>query len=521
MASTKPRRSALRKSLFTNVPPSINFVAHNEQATTLPMEIRRHMKWKMSSITPLIVRRVLTNSNFRMTKKNTDWVGQWGKHMKSIYFKLLSEHQKINHFPGTFVIGRKDRLWVVYSLLREKYGRKEFGYLPETYILPGDMNKLKAAWDQTDPNIRWILKPPASARGTGIQVIGKMSQLPSDKEFILQSYVNNPRLINGHKFDIRMYVLVCSFNPLRIYIYEEGFARFASEKYNLLADSLENQYVHLTNFSINKNSSAYIPNDDVTASKGHKWTLKVLFKYLNEAGVNVDTVWGQMVDIVIKTCISAEPTVQPLNDTKLKSLYSCYELFGFDVMLDDNLKLHLLEVNISPSLHSTSVLDIAVKGPLVRDILNMASFHIPPEISPQQKEKVRSSLKMSLEASVCLDDRMYVNYFSQEEIRKHTQFEKVKQRSKYLDKILEHLTPDDVRMLIRSEDELHRRGRMIRVYPTVDSHRYHKYFDAPRYYNMLFDAWETKYSDDRKEGRAVLDELCKKMVHVHVSSPKY
>ena len=57
---------------------------------------------------------------------------------------------------------------------------------------------------------------------------------------------------------------------------------------------------------------------------------------------------------------------------------------------------------------------------------------------------------------------------------------------------------------------------MIRVYPTTESRRYHKFFEAPRYYNMLFDAWEHKYSNKRKEGRGILEALCLKNHHLIV-----
>lgn len=65
--------------------------------------------------------------------------------------------------------------------------------------------------------------------------------------------------------------------------------------------------------------------------------------------------------------------------------YSCYELFGFDVIIDERLRPWLLEVNISPSLHSASPLDQSVKGPIIADILNMAALHIPDKLSQQQQ----------------------------------------------------------------------------------------------------------------------------------------
>ena len=58
-----------------------------------------------------------------------------------------------------------------------------------------------------------------------------MNEVPTDERSGIQRYISNPLLINGLKFDLRLYVVVISFEPLRIYVYKEGLARFASESY--------------------------------------------------------------------------------------------------------------------------------------------------------------------------------------------------------------------------------------------------------------------------------------------------
>jgi tubulin polyglutamylase TTLL5 len=59
-----------------------------------------------------------------------------------------------------------------------------------------------------------------------------ISEVPLNESLVISRYIDNPLLINGLKFDIRLYVLVTSFDPLKIYIYNEGLVRFASEPYN-------------------------------------------------------------------------------------------------------------------------------------------------------------------------------------------------------------------------------------------------------------------------------------------------
>jgi len=75
---------------------------------------------------------------------------------------------------------------------------------------------------------------------------------------VVAKYVDNPLLVNGYKWDLRLYVLVTSFNPLVVYLYEEGLVRFATVKYARDRSRINNRRMHLCNYSVNKNSPSYI-----------------------------------------------------------------------------------------------------------------------------------------------------------------------------------------------------------------------------------------------------------------------
>lgn len=82
-------------------------------------------------------------------------------------------------------------------------------------------------------------------------MIDDVSEVPLNESLVISRYIEDPLLINGLKFDLRIYVLVTSFDPLKIYIYNEGLVRFASEVYSA-ASVKSNVFAHLTNYSINK-----------------------------------------------------------------------------------------------------------------------------------------------------------------------------------------------------------------------------------------------------------------------------
>uniref|UniRef100_A0A182WH41 Tubulin polyglutamylase TTLL4 n=1 Tax=Anopheles minimus TaxID=112268 RepID=A0A182WH41_9DIPT len=506
----------LAPSLFPYVPPYLTFATHDEKGPPMPPSIHKVLKWKLTLITPIVVRKVLQNSGFRLLKKTNDWIGIWGRHMKSTLFKTLRPYQKFNHLPGSFQIGRKDRMWRNLQTQMNRHGKKEFGFMPRTYIIPQDLKMLRQLWPRYNQrNCKWIIKPPASARGTGIKVVNRWSQIPKRKPLIVQRYIERPLLINGSKFDLRLYVLVTSMNPLRVYMHTDGLARFASVKYSDKSETLNDRYMHLTNYSINKLSNNYSQNEDADACQGHKWTIKSLWSYFADQGINVDRLWSALRNLVLRTVLAGECSIHAMSKVNVGSKYNCYELFGIDVLLDSELVPWLLEVNISPSLHSASSLDLCVKGPLVKALFNTVMYQVPPRIPMAEQKEILK--EQGLDGPLCFDKRIYTTGLSKTERLKHNQFiQKDLSREDYLSSILEELTPDDVRCLLLTEDELARSAPLERILPAPNSYRYIGFTEHPRYYNRLLDAWEHRYSQNRSEGIALLQSLCERKVHLQV-----
>jgi tubulin polyglutamylase TTLL4 len=492
----------LTPSLFPNCLPTIHFAVAGEIVEFIPLATKRLLKWKMSSITPNVIKNCIKRSWFTPAKSSDAWLGYWGKQMKAASYKVISDFQKVNHFPGTFQIGRKDYLWRNLSRMQHRHGRMEFSFFPQTFILPSDLTQLKQEFQTTKEKQKWIVKPPASARGIGVRVISKWNQVPMRRPAIVQRYLDRPFLINESKFDLRVYVYVSSYDPMRIYVFKDGLARFATCKYSMASRSLSNRFMHLTNYSVNKKNSAFTPNSDETVCQGHKWGLQALWRYLKGKGIDVDNLWESIKDVIIKTVISSESAVSSLMKAHVHNRWCCHELFGFDIMLDDQLKPWVLEVNISPSLHSNSTLDENIKGQMVRDILNMAGFRLPPATKPD--ETLRSHMKVSSKSSGLSTDERDKHVFY---IQKHLD-EPVQQS------IVRTLTPDDARILMETEDEFSRRGEFERVFPTAKTRKYLKFFETPRYYNLLLDEWIRQHRHYSESGIERLVTYASKGVHL-------
>jgi tubulin polyglutamylase TTLL4 len=163
---------------------------------------------------------------------------------------------------------------------------------------------------------------------------------------------------------------VTSFDPLKVYLFREGLVRFATEKYSNERDDLKNVFAHLTNFSLNKDSENYVYNEACDEDGvGSKWSMRALFMKFKHLGLTFPM--EQIRDAIIKTLISAEGPFNQLMKKSGKDSGCFFELFGFDIILDSDLKPWILEVNTSPSLSSSSPLDKKLKTTLMCDVFNL------------------------------------------------------------------------------------------------------------------------------------------------------
>ena len=317
----------------------------------------------------------------------------------------LHDNQVVSHFPNHYELTRKDLMVKNIKRYRKELERTwierqdpkqaneagliggsvlggagssaapmpDLDIIPTTFILPNDFSLFVEEYKKS-PSLMWIMKPTSKSQGKGIFIINKLAQvkkwansrsaqMAARDAYVISRYINDPLLIGGKKFDLRIYVLVTSYRPLKVYVYRHGFARFTTVNYSNEAHDIDNELVHLTNVAIQKHSDGY------SHAHGGKWSLRNLKLYVEgtrgtEAATKLMADIGWAIVHSLKACQNVL-----INDRH------CFECYGYDVMVDTQLKPWLLEVNASPSLSTTTPTDKALKTALIGEVLDLV---LPP-----------------------------------------------------------------------------------------------------------------------------------------------
>nr|CAD7574267.1 unnamed protein product [Timema californicum] len=317
--------------------------------------------------------------------------GQRHEEVSAIIIKIII-FQKINHFPGMSEICRKDLL--ARNLNRMlKIFPKDYNFFPKTWCLPADFGDL-LAYARNRKNRTYICKPDTGSQGRGIFLTKNVKDIKLHERMICQLYLSKPFLVDGFKFDLRVYVLITSCDPLRVYVYNDGLARFATSRYQEpTATNTSNVFMHLTNYSVNKHSRTYVIDDQA----GSKRKISTLNSWLQSKDYNVVNLWTDIDEVIIKTIVAAHPILRHSYHacfTAHDFTYACFELLGFDILLDNSLKPYILEVNHSPSYHTDACIDREVKEGLLTDtfqILNLIQTD-KKKIIEEDRRRIRERL---------------------------------------------------------------------------------------------------------------------------------
>uniref|UniRef100_A0A8D3EDS6 Tubulin tyrosine ligase-like family, member 7 n=1 Tax=Scophthalmus maximus TaxID=52904 RepID=A0A8D3EDS6_SCOMX len=381
----------------------------------------------------------------------------------------LRNYQRINHFPGMGEICRKDCLARNMSKMI-KCQPQEYSFIPKTWIFPAEYTQFQNYVKELRRKRKqktFIVKPANGAMGHGISLIRNCEKLPAQEHFIVQEYLDKPFLMEGYKFDLRIYILVTSCDPLRIFLYNDGLVRMGTEKYHAPSEAnLSQLYMHLTNYSVNKHNENF--ERDETVDKGSKRSISWFTEFLRTNDYDVAKFWGDVSELVVKTLIVAEPHVlhayrmcrpgQPPGSDSV-----CFEVLGFDIILDRKLKPWLLEINRAPSFGTDQKIDYDVKKGVLLNALKLLNIRASDKKRNLAQQKAEAQRRLYGHSSM----KKLSATSSDWEKQRHT----LERRREELKERLAQVR----KQISREEHEKQHLGNYRRIYPPDDKLLLEKY----------------------------------------------
>ena len=306
----------------------------------------------------------------------------WHRYHK-IGTHFLCEGQRYNHIPGAEKLNYKD---VIANTMRdygEYYSGREHCFDPWK-IMPQTLDltvkeqclEFKSYLQQSlhDPQIRWMIKKPRDFhRGSGVRIVTQPvaevileTPCPFDELYIGQRYIKDPMLIEGFKFDFRVYMLIANVDPLMV-LYHDGFVRLSMSKFD---PNSTDKTSHLTNLKVAQtslNSKKMSQEQQELALQDQSWNYNHFENYLVRVGL-VEPGWINYLRTQIKNMMLH---LTLMNEKYLLKHPGVFELVGFDFLMDTNFNLWFIEANLSPQISGTSEEKKELNSKLSKGILDL------------------------------------------------------------------------------------------------------------------------------------------------------
>ena len=337
-------------------------------------------------------------SYFFNGQKIPEVIGSLGKYQ--VYNSILNSVR---------LFGNKVVLYRNYRYFKNRFP-KDFDFHPESFILSEDKELMAEKfknYTQTENDL-WIYKPPKGSLGLGIKLLKTKEDF--QKYSFINRYISNPHLLYGRKYHIRMYVVVTGILPLKIYVFNEGQVMQASSDYIYNLSEIENRTSMLTNIHQNFQRPGYNNNVTFDREDGSQWTIKTLSKFIERKGGNWTKLWEGIKDISVKTILISYGEMQKTileNYSNIRS-NNLIHRYGFDIMIDDNLKPWLLEVNTKPAMNLYNIINEYNKIKIEADRINLIGMvpfnHYTQE--PLDKEMIyKDKIDEGVQLSICEFER--------------------------------------------------------------------------------------------------------------------
>mmetsp|Transcript_31639 Transcript_31639/g.97801 ORF Transcript_31639/g.97801 Transcript_31639/m.97801 type:complete len:720 (+) Transcript_31639:421-2580(+) len=317
--------------------------------------------------------------------------------------------QRINHFPGMSNVARKNRLAQNLEKMRREFPR-QYSFYPRTWVLPLELADFRAQFDSAGLSSRfYIVKPDSGCQGRGIYLTQTFDSISPLEQVVAQHYIRKPFLIDGFKFDLRLF--------------HDGLVRLCTEEYlKPNAENVSMRCMHLTNYAINKHNEKFQSNSDVHANDvGSKRSLRWFMEYIaaEKGQARAEILWRRMGQMCVKVIISILPTlVREYESIFFKdtggqdpSIHQeigsgpvaagehlegsrCFEVLGIDVIVDHALKPWLVEVNHLPSFATDSPLDHDIKSRLIEQTISIIKAKSNDRRAYEQAQRYKAEKRL-------------------------------------------------------------------------------------------------------------------------------
>ena len=325
------------------------------------------------------------NYNGVFTNKTKGWNYNylWGYYdqidssVEGLYQKQ-NKYQLIGKFPVDSTY--KDGLNKFYNILKEKFPN-DYNYIPETYLYPDQKQLIYDKFHNYhyDPKDVWLFKPARDSFGRGIHILDNYTEIEKshNKNFLISRYIMNPMLIRNKKFDMRAYVLVTGMNPLKIYFYKDGYLKIPVKNFTLDHEYIRDGCVHITTSDTNLvcfEGKEYKYDTDIYDEPSNFWSYVFFERYCQRYGINYTDIIEQFKDIFIKTFISLNSDFMKLMNERNLEDRNLYQIYGLDLLVDANYKVHLLELNRNPSMRGGHAVADYIYENIIADTLNIVGI---------------------------------------------------------------------------------------------------------------------------------------------------